>query len=244
MNTGSVIKTLCWLAFIATLAACSAPAKRSFVSDRPPSGSVSNSELRQASLAKGRVVISAPRGYCIAPDTIRFSSEDDFVLIARCDMVGANGFFASREPALISVMVGRRPDASQPTLADLERLATTEDILDRRPDSDPPMIRLRSAEPGIDGASPQHWRAAFSVNGHLVALALYAPEGSSTQASRGARLLTELTRETRASSQLPTQPVPPALRGSKKASSLRPLLRPHSAGNRAATGGKIIALFD
>ena len=41
----------------------------------------------------------------------------------------------------------------------------------------------------LDGGDPRYWRGAFVQNGHLVGLALYAPDGSALTGRQGADML-------------------------------------------------------
>ena len=246
MNIGSIKTLLIGFVTIATFSGCTAPAKRSFAAEQTQPRSSKVEQLDTASLANGNVILSAPRGYCIDPGTIRRSQDGDFALIARCDIVGTNGFFAAREPVLISVMVGSQPVAFPPTFADLESLVPEGEILNRKPNSDPPMINLLSPHSGIKGASPNHWRSAFSVNGHMIALALYVPEDAIVASSKSARLLSELTRKTRAASQQPNMPTPVVVQKShpKSEAIIRPQPRPGSTATPLALLGKFAGLFD
>ena len=204
---------------LAPLAACDDGASLSFASASSANASRTQEGLRQASFANGAVKLTPPRGYCIDPNSLRRGEGSGFALIARCDMVGVKGVFAARNLALISVTVSTRKGATQPDIAALESAVGDAEILERKPDTDPPMIHLRNARPEIAGASTDQWRAAFAVNGRLVALGLYAPENRKLSGASGPSLLRELTRRTREASQQTTtstrndpNATPPALR--------------------------------
>lgn len=182
------------------VAGCAETEGFSFAAPRTQDQASQTSEHRQIAFAGGDVQLVPPRGYCIDPGSVRRGPENGFVLIARCDRFGVSGFFGTRKPALISVTVSNRHRETPPTMADLENAVGTADILDRKPDPDLPLIRLRPPENGFAGADSVQWRGTFLVNGHMVALGLYAPARGGNSASSGAGLLQELSRRTRAAS--------------------------------------------
>ncbi|MBE1285132.1 MAG: hypothetical protein GJ676_17605 [Rhodobacteraceae bacterium] len=157
--------------------------------------------LTQVEFANGAVMLTTPKGYCIDTKSVRREDGAGFAIIARCDVLGVEGFFATRSLALITVTVGATNGAMQPNLADLEQTVGKAEILKRSPATDPPMLRVQTSSAQVSGASEQMWRAAFALNGHMVALSMYDPEDGRSSNGSGVRLLEELTRRTRAASQ-------------------------------------------
>ena len=47
----------------------------------------------------------------------------------------------------------------------------------------------------LDDGDPRYWRGAFVENGHLIGLALYAPEGSRLVGGDGAEMLSRVHRQ-------------------------------------------------
>jgi len=182
------------------VAGCTETEGLSFASSRTQDRGSETTEHRQIAFAGGDVQLVPPRGYCIDPRSVRRGPENGFALIARCDRFGISGFFGTRKPALISVTVSNRHRKTPPTMNDLENAVGTADVLARNPGPDLPLIQVRPPENGFAGADSIQWRGTFQVNGHMVALGLYAPARGSNSASSGAGLLQELTRRTRAAS--------------------------------------------
>jgi len=52
----------------------------------------------------------------------------------------------------------------------------------------------------FDGSDDRHWRGAFALGNHMVALALYAPEGSPLIGAQGAAFLNTVSSRIRANS--------------------------------------------
>lgn len=157
--------------------------------------------VTRAELAAGDVQLAAPLGYCIDRRSLRQGHQAGFALLARCDRLGVRGFFAAQELALITVTTAPQPDgATAPTLDELAGAAAPGRVIEKKTVNGLPLIRLAAETGAIDGASPQHWRGAFAVNGHLVGLALYAPETGPGLTREGAAILSELCDSTRRAS--------------------------------------------
>ncbi|MFA3919211.1 hypothetical protein [Ruegeria hyattellae] len=155
---------------------------------------------RSVVLAGGDVVIRAPNGYCVEQRSVRNGSSNSFALLARCDALGAGAGKNAQGLALITVTTEARADAVQPDARALTRSAAPAQPSATRSYGGMPVIRFDETSHRVRGASPQVWRSGFVANGHVVALALYAEEGSLMLGDRGARLLSELARRTRVAS--------------------------------------------
>lgn len=200
-------------------------------------------------MAGGAVQLATPPGYCVDRRALRQSPRQGFALIARCDRLGARGFAAGQRLALITVTTLRRgAAASPPTLDALAAAAAPAEVLERRMAGDLPMLRLRTP----DGAaardlSPQHWRTAFALNGHLVGLTLYAPEGSAALGAEGMTILGETAMRIRRASARPLErdtgakPKPGALLGAPKTTGSDPASDPAPANSGPL--GAIAGLF-
>jgi hypothetical protein len=151
----------------------------------------------------GRISLVPPKGYCIDKRSVRDRDGTGFALIARCDMLGRRGIQSRYDLALISVTIGAQSAAQTPTISDLKRSADGATILEEVNKEGLPMIRLQTDSLDLDGAAEQHWRAAFALNGHLVALALYAPENNVPLTRKAMSLLESLVSRTRAASLMP-----------------------------------------
>lgn len=161
-------------------------------------------QMTEVSLAGGAVRVATPPGYCIDGGSIRQSPRAGFAMIARCDALDRRGFAAGQELALITVTTGRHTDGTPaPGLDEMARAAAPARILSRRMLGDLPMLRLDTGAGPVAEVSPQHWRTAFVANGYLVALALYAPDGSKALEAGGMRVLQDLANRTRRASARP-----------------------------------------
>ncbi|TDK46843.1 hypothetical protein [Antarcticimicrobium luteum] len=158
-------------------------------------------QATQAELAGGAIMVQAPPGYCVDKQALRRAPRGDFALLARCDTLGIRGFFPGRRLALITVTTApQEAGAPPPNLDDLVQSVAPATVIETGAAGDLPMVRLDMPGGPIEGIAPQHWRSAFALNGQLVGLALYAPEGDAAPEVDGPDLLSELARRTRRAS--------------------------------------------
>ncbi|MCL6284846.1 hypothetical protein M3P21_15035 [Ruegeria sp. 2012CJ41-6] len=155
---------------------------------------------RSVVLAGGDIVLRAPRGYCVEQRSIGNGNSNSFALLARCEALGTGAGKNAQGLALITVTTQARADAVQPDAQAITRSAAPAKPSATRNYGGMPVIRFDETSHRVRGASKQVWRSGFAANGHVVALALYAEEGSPMLGDRGARLLSELARRTRAAS--------------------------------------------
>jgi len=169
---------------------------------KTPSG---KKRVAQTSLAGGDITLAVPDGYCIDKRTLRRARKGSFALVARCDALGVAGYFDVFSLALITVTTQPTGENTAiPNPGDVARSAAPAKMLDSARRSGVSLARLGSGPHRIDGVSQTHWRAVTSINGHLIALSLYAPDGSPALQSEGADLLVSLSNRTRRAS----KPVP------------------------------------
>lgn len=158
-------------------------------------------QITEMELAGGSIIVSAPRGYCIDKRSVRHSAAAGFALLARCDTLGVNGFFASQELALITVTTAPYATGSAAlTMDDLIASASPSQAIKQTHIDGLPLIRLATDDSLTDGLSSEHWRSAFALNGQMVGLALYTPEASPALGDSGAQILADLATLTRRAS--------------------------------------------
>ncbi len=141
--------------------------------------------LRQASLAGGKVVVAAPRGYCVDRGSLDSRPSGGFALIGSCAALGGAGPWD--EPVVMTVQVQRRPlrQASPDSRALADAVAPLR-VLAREDGDGISLIHLaEGGDAALPGSDPRHWRGAMMINGHAVALSLYVPEGSSAAGRAG-----------------------------------------------------------
>ncbi len=157
--------------------------------------------ITQTQFAGGAVTLATPPGYCIDPRRTRSGADQSMAIIARCDRLGQNG--GRPRPEALAVMVATAiplPDGTGPmTTRDLAGLINDGTVDQRQDRPDIAMIRVRS-DSVPDRFGPYYWRGAFRVNGQLMGVTLYAPDGSGAAGRDGADLLENLARRTRRAS--------------------------------------------
>lgn len=156
-------------------------------------GSGAPDALRSVAFYDGAVTVTGPRGYCIDPGSIRRDDGGRFALLASCESLTGESDL-SVYPAVMTLAVLPRADAAvAPDAAAMAR-ALGPGVVRRREDGDD-ITLVQVAEGGetvMPGGDPAHWRADLMINGHIVGLAAYGPEGGDIAGPRGRDLLYEL----------------------------------------------------
>lgn len=185
-----------------TLSGCDAATGLPFAADLTSLNETpGHSRMATVTLAGGAVVLTAPDGYCIDRRSLHRTPNAGFAVMARCDTLGVRGFFGAHDLAIITVTTAPQdPGAPAPDAEDIARSADGAKVLDRQTRDGLSLIRFGQGSHGLEGVSPVHWRGAFALNGQLVGIGLYAPEGSAVLEGDGATLLRDLTSRTRAAS--------------------------------------------
>ncbi len=146
--------------------------------------------LAQAKLAGGDVVAAGPEGYCLDPKTVQSRASRGFALIASCQILSGGAVGNWAEPVLITVTVGPKGALDDlPSPAALAQAAGAELLAGETAPGFVAANLDRGGDALLDGGDKHYWRGAFVLNGRLVGLALYAPEGSSYAAQQGGGML-------------------------------------------------------
>lgn len=182
------------------------------------------------SFGGGDVLLAAPGAYCFDRRSSQTDKDGGFALLAHCSRMGRQNWFGARKSAVLTASIGpAKPAAAAPQAADIAAMFPDAKVLETREDQLLPLVKLEFPGAVADSASPVHWRGAFVLDRHLIALALYAPEGSRALGSHGAALLNEMTHRTLEASTLPsleTAAVPQRNVSAAPAPGLRPQPRP------------------
>lgn len=154
----------------------------------------------QAQFADGKITLAAPSGHCFDPEILRQEADGGFALLPRCNLMQGSSWFGKHRAAVITATIGEAKGDAAPGSGDLARTAAGAKLLHYDDSGLLPLVRLHWPSHGAtgssfaQGASPEHWRGAFVLDGSLVVLALYAPEGSPLLGEAGAEVLREMTR--------------------------------------------------
>ena len=213
------------------------------IASEGPSATKGATPSRQIRFADGGVVLVAPSGHCVDPERLRQEADGGFALMPRCNLMRGASWIGKNRAALITATVGKAAGDQAPQSGEIARTAQGARLLhyeDKEPLS---LVRLHWPGHGAmgsshaPGASPIHWRGAFVLEGHLVVLALYAPEGSPLLDESGADLLRRMVYESRAATAAAhSQPQVLAPRQSD-GDALRPRSRPASQDGSQADNG-------
>ncbi|WP_101068379.1 hypothetical protein [Roseovarius salinarum] len=153
---------------------------------------------RRVSFFDGDVVAAAPRGYCVAPDSVERGREGGFAILAKCEnLTGQPGPPVDAVVMTVSVLPARA-EVTQPRAATLGRSMSPVRVLDEFDRDGLAVVHLASGgHEVLPEGDPRYWRGAMVVNGHLTGLAVYAPEGSDAAGDKGRRLILSLGRHLR-----------------------------------------------
>ena len=155
----------------------------------PGSGAdAQNDGVRSAALNRGAVMLVAPEGFCIDPDSLR----QRFALMARCDTLGARG---ADDAPLALITATTVPTRTQQPLTSNDLGASSETVLDRADRDGLTMVRVQGTPPGA-GLRDTYWRAAGRVGNQIVALAIYEAQDNAPLGTRAPRLLEQTMRRT------------------------------------------------
>ena len=189
---GVALRALC-LAGCVPLAACLDPP----VAGEP----TAQDALRAVSFYDGAVTVAGPRGYCIDRASIKQDADGRFALLASCESLTGQAGIAV-DPAVMTVAVLSRAGAIAPPDAAAMTQAIGPGTVRRAENRDDITLIHVSAggETVLPGGDPAHWRASMIINGHIVGLAAYGPEGGAIAGPRGRDLLRDLAEALRTAS--------------------------------------------
>ncbi|GAW34569.1 hypothetical protein RA2_01619 [Roseovarius sp. A-2] len=152
----------------------------------------------------GDVTVTGPRGYCIDRGSVKRSPGGRFALLASCESLTAQAGIAV-EPAVMTVAVlPRAGGAEQPSAAAMAEALGPEAVRGAEDGDGLALVHVaRGGDKVLPGGDPSHWRASMVINGHLVGLAAYGPEGGTVAGTGGRVLLRDLAEAMRDASPAP-----------------------------------------
>jgi hypothetical protein len=154
----------------------------------PGAGGFGTAPPKQVRLSAGNTLVAAPRGYCVD----RTSVTARFALIARCDVLGAEGGQPSRPLGVITVSLTDLPASEKmptpgETAAALNLLSLSNPV-----EQGSSVVFQASGRPPSDLLSDRHWRAMARIGNQLVGLAFYGPAAAGRLDATGRSLLLEM----------------------------------------------------
>lgn len=196
-----------WLIALVSLAGClqapsgsdapeapGEPAAGGFLAALFPAGAAAAPErptpLEQATVARGEVVVAGPEGYCVDPVTLGNRPGRGFAVLASCHILsgGKTGNFV--EPMMMTVTVGPRQEAVVLPAPSVLAVQAGQELIAGETRGGLVMAQLGGGGTDVlDDGDPRYWRGAFVQNGHLIGLALYAPQGSFLAGADGAVMI-------------------------------------------------------
>ncbi|EBA08363.1 hypothetical protein [Sagittula stellata] len=144
-------------------------------------------------LAGGAVVVRGPEGYCIDPETSRSRNGQGVAVIASCFILSGGQTGYNVPPAIVTVTVGPKdPEGVVPDPAALAKAAGAP-LLGAYEQDGLALAHLGGGgDKMLSEGDKRYWRGAFLQGGHMIGLALYAPEGDALAGRDGARMLRQV----------------------------------------------------
>lgn len=206
------------------LGACLAPGSgndsttRSFAATSKSGGLFGTKTRTKVRLARGDVVVIAPKGYCIESSS---TVANKFALMAECGVLRKSSDLDPEYRGIVTVSV------SDPLPADAD-MSAFEDAF-KTSDSDlykaKGVTLARFAKGGdtmLPGADPAHWRGSLVVNNRIVLMGAYGAGGGSMGDALGRRLLTDLAGQIQNQSPVRAQKAPVNVVSAQKTSTNAP----------------------
>lgn len=150
---------------------------------------------RQVTLLDGTVVVRTPEGYCIDDTSTRNHTKAGFVLMAGCDGLMGLPSGTLVTPAILTVAAAVGPGGED---TDITPVTKTGEVLERHQMAGLNMVRVSDENRVPEGSDPRHWRGVMTVNGAVLALAVYG--NSDVAGKQGKLLLQSLAKATQAAS--------------------------------------------
>ncbi|QFT58446.1 hypothetical protein FIU94_06360 [Sulfitobacter sp. THAF37] len=149
--------------------------------------------LSQADMAGGAVTLVAPSGFCI--DSASLKSR--FALMARCDRLGAPSAAGAAPLGVITVSLSNADPGSP--LPDPQTTGTAHGLTAiSAVTGDDNSVIFRATGPAPTGAlDSRHWRGTALINGQMLGVALYGPEGDAETQEEGRDVISALLERTR-----------------------------------------------
>lgn len=168
--------------------------------------------LPQAPIAGGDILVRGPEGYCVEGRSLRNQASGGFALLASCFVMTGGKDGVPVPPVVMTVSASELDPARG--VPDPQRLAEAfapTKVLTRTKVKGVSVVHLATGgETAVPKADPKHWRGAMELNGHLVLLAVYGPEGSHEADRGGSALLVELAQALRRTKARPVAKAPGA----------------------------------
>lgn len=150
----------------------------------------------EARLVGGDVVVPAPSGWCVEPQSLRARGQSGFALFAGCAAMTEDQSGPWVPSGVLTATVSRRRPAGDVVApAALKEVVSDAHILDQQVRDGVALVHLRPQTATSDeGLGDPHWRAVFVHGGRAISLAAYGPEGGDISGRSGGELLLYLAR--------------------------------------------------
>lgn len=159
-------------------------------------GTTSGNEtpLRQVTMAGGAVSLVAPDGYCVDRRGLRAR----FVLMARCDTLGAVDLAGDAPLGLITVSLSAADPAGD--LPAPQVTAAALDLTDiANIETGDNLVLYRATGPvPTEEVDPRHWRATTLIARQLLSIALFGPRNGRAVSDEGRGIVQAFIDRTRA----------------------------------------------
>lgn len=157
----------------------------------------SGAVMRRAPMAGGKVVVAGPDGYCIDGKSLTDKTSGGFAMLASCASLTKGRIGGYVDPVIMTVTVlPRTLRSEQPDAATLA--AGNAQVLERINGDGLSLVHLAQGGKALsENSDSKYWRGAMVINGHVVGLAVYAPNNSALAGPGGRKLAMALAEQLR-----------------------------------------------
>jgi hypothetical protein len=166
-----------------------------------PSGT-STIPVTRGMMAGGAVLV-APSGFCID----QASLTPDFLVMMRCDILGAQDAAGSAPRGLITISLANSYTGTLPSAAQIATASGLRDVTAVQTTKGIVTFRALGKIP-VGGLSPVHWRGAVVIGNQIAGVAVYGPENGLITTSVGRDILLTLAEESIKATPKPVTSVP------------------------------------
>ncbi|WP_088622128.1 hypothetical protein [Oceanicola sp. 22II-s10i] len=156
--------------------------------------------LPQAPIAGGEILVKGPTGFCVDGRSLRNQASGGFALLASCYVMTGGREGPNVPPAVLTVAAApAAASGAVPGPGELAAALGGAKVLNSAQRRGVTLLQLADGGgKAVPDADPRHWRGAMTLNGFLLVLGVYGPEGGAMAGQGGSALMMELAGALRA----------------------------------------------
>ncbi len=157
-----------------------------------PSEQLTPGGATTVSFFRGEVVVRAPKGYCVDPNSVQRTGSSRFVLLTSCAHLRQNAPHVVPASVVTVSVLPRAAGAEQPSAREMAQAAGGSVLSAVDGDGIALIHQASGGASVISGGADAHWRASMVINEHLIGLATYSRPGGVATDVAGREALIDL----------------------------------------------------